>query len=98
MHVLSVVFRILRLKDGRTPGALLNRLRVWDAKQEQVRKGVNYSPPCRIEESEQRGGIASLDLQLHSSLEVLGVRVTVGRRHPFGPLCSLLPKLRQVGA
>lgn len=51
MHFLSVVFRILRLKDWRTSGALLNRLRVWDAKQGQVRKGVNYSPPCRTEES-----------------------------------------------
>lgn len=31
--------------------ALLNRLRVWDEKQGEVRKGVNYSPPCTAEES-----------------------------------------------
>lgn len=51
MHFPSAVFRVLRLKDWRPPGALLNRLRVWDAKQGETRKGVNYSPPCRAEES-----------------------------------------------
>lgn len=50
--------------DWRTRGALLNRLRVWDPKQGEVREGVHYSPPSRVEESK---GWSCLDLQLHPS-------------------------------